>query len=131
MKNKLLVLPDLAYGYDELAPHMSAEQLKIHHQKHHQSYVTVANAILEKFDKARQAKQALDYKAELKSLSFNVGGHVLHSLFWENLTPAGQGGGKISGAIADKIKDDFGDFEKFKNEFNAVGANVEGSGWAA
>ena len=45
MKNKLLVLPDLAYGYDELAPHMSAEQLKIHHQKHHQSYVTVANAI--------------------------------------------------------------------------------------
>ena len=131
MKNKLLVLPDLAYGYDELAPHMSAEQLKIHHQKHHQSYVTVANAILEKFDKARQAKQALDYKSELKSLSFNVGGHVLHSLFWKNLAPVNQGGGKISGKIQEKINEDFGSFNRFKDEFTATALTVEGSGWGA
>jgi len=129
MKNKSYVLPELKYGYEELAPHMSAEQLKIHHQKHHQAYVTAANAILEKFEAARKDNLALDYKAESKALSFNVGGHVLHSLYWQNMIPAAKGGGKISGRIEEKIKADFGSFERFKAEFTATALSVEGSGW--
>lgn len=131
MKNQFYSLPSLAYGYGELWPVMSEEQLKIHHQKHHNAYVIAANSSLEKFDKARQENTALDYKAELKSLSFNVGGHILHSMFWQNITPKNQGGGKIKGAISLKINNDFGSFERFKNEFTAAASSVEGSGWGA
>lgn len=131
MKNKFYTLPDLAYGYGELSPYISEEQLKIHHQKHHFVYVAGANSILEKIDNARKEDKTLDYKSELKSLSFNVGGHILHSLFWENLAPTNQGGGKISGEIAAKINNDFGSFLRFKNEFTAAASSVEGSGWGA
>jgi Fe-Mn family superoxide dismutase len=130
MENKFYLLPELTYNYDELAPYISADQLKIHHQKHHNSYVTGANAILEKFEKARQENSILDYKAESKSLSFNIGGHILHSLFWKNMTPVGRGG-KIAEEISLKIKEDFGSFERFKNEFTTTALGVEGSGWGA
>jgi len=131
MKKQFYSLPELTYAYGDLAPHISAEQLMIHHQKHHQAYVTAANAILEKFDQARQEDKILDYKSELKSLSFNLGGHMLHSLFWKNLMPEKQGGGKVQGEIASKINEDFGGFARFKNEFTAVAASLEGSGWGA
>jgi len=131
MAEKFYTLPELPYGYGALAPVMSEEQLKIHHSKHHAAYVTGANAILEKFDKAHKGEMEINIKAELKALSFNIGGHVLHSLFWENLAPAGQGGGgEPSGKLADKIREDFGDFNRFKDEFNKTGISVEGSGWA-
>lgn len=129
MKNNFYLLPELAYGYSELTPYITEEQLKIHHQKHHNSYVVGANSILEKFDKARQENSALDYKAESKSLSFNVGGHILHSLFWKNMIPVNKGGGKIGKEISLKIKEDFGSFERFKSEFSSVALGVEGSGW--
>ncbi|MFA6171229.1 MAG: superoxide dismutase [Patescibacteria group bacterium] len=132
MPQKLYSLPSLSYEYGALAPVMSEEQLKIHHDKHHAAYVIGANAILEKLDKVHKGEIEIDIKAELKALSFNIGGHVLHSLFWENLAPAGQGGGgEPSGKLADKIKEDFGDFNRFKDEFNKTGISVEGSGWAA
>lgn len=91
---KFYVLPKLPFGYAELAPHMSEEQLKIHHGKHHQAYVNGANNILQKLDKARKENVEIDVKATLKELSWNIGGHLLHSLFWENLAPPGKGGGK-------------------------------------
>jgi len=69
-------------------------------------------------------------KSTLKELSFNIGGHVLHSLFWGNLAPAGKGG-KLGGALADSINNEFGSFERFKKEFSQAAASVEGSGWAA
>ncbi|MDF0591304.1 superoxide dismutase [Candidatus Methanocrinis natronophilus] len=81
-------LPDLPYGYDALAPQISEAQLRIHHDKHHAAYVNGANAILERLDKAREAGTDLDMKATLKELSFQAGGHLLHSLFWGNLAPA-------------------------------------------
>ena len=71
--NKFYSLPDLPYGYKDLEPYMSEEQLKIHHDKHHAAYVKGANAILEKFDKVRSEGTELDIKAALKELSFQIG----------------------------------------------------------
>ena len=91
-ENNFYSLPTLAYKYGDLAPYVSESQLTIHHQKHHQAYVNGANALLEKMEKARKDGADLDMKTTLKELSFNIGGHLLHSLFWENLAPAGEGG---------------------------------------
>lgn len=129
--NKFYSLPKLPYEYKDLAPYISEEQLKIHHSKHHQAYVNGANAILEKLDKARKEDAALDIRATLKELSFNIGGHLLHSLFWGNLAPTGKGGGKPSGVLGDMIEKEFGSFERFKREFTQAALGVEGSGWAA
>jgi len=128
---KFYVLPKLPYGYTDLEPHMSEQQLTIHHQKHHQAYVNGANRILERLDKARKDGTDVDIKATLKDLSWNIGGHLLHSLFWGNLAPTGNGGGKPSGALGDAIEKEFGSFERFKKEFTQAAVSVEGSGWAA
>jgi Fe-Mn family superoxide dismutase len=129
--NKLYSLPALAYGYSELEPHISEGQLKLHHEKHHQAYVAGANGILEKIDAARAGGSDFDVKATLKELSFHIGGHLLHSLFWANLAPAGTGGGEPDGAAGSAIAKEFGGFERFKKEFSQAAASVEGSGWAA
>ncbi len=123
-------LPKLSYEYNALAPYMSEEQLKLHHDKHHQAYVNGANAIFEKLDKARKDNADVDIKATLKELSFHIGGHMLHSTFWECMAPAGKGGGKPGGVIADLINKEFGSFERFKKEFSMAATSVEGSGWA-
>lgn len=126
------MLPKLSYGYKDIEPYISEQQLTIHHQKHHQAYVNAANAILEKIEKARKEGTDVDIKSTLKELSFNIGGHVLHSLFWDNLAPAGKGGGgEPSGTLAEAIDEEFGSLNRFKKEFNQAAINVEGSGWAA
>jgi len=125
------VLPKLLYEYKDLQPYMSEEQLRIHHSKHHQAYVNGANAIFQRLDKARKEGSDIDVKSTLKELSFNIGGHLLHSLFWGNLAPAGKGGGKPSGVLGDAIEKEFGSFERFKKEFSQAAISVEGSGWAA
>jgi len=130
-RRKFYVLPELPFGYRDLEPHISEKQLRIHHDKHHQGYVNGANAILQKLDKARKGGADLDIKSTLKALSFNIGGHILHSLFWPNLAPAGKGGGKPGGALGDAIEEEFGSFERFKKEFSQAAISVEGSGWAA
>ena len=129
--SKGYTLPHLPYGYKALAPYISEVQLTLHHQKHHQAYVTGANAILEKLDKARRDNADPDMKALLKELSFHLGGFRLHNLFWENLAPAGVGGGGIpEGELAAAITAEYGNFERFKKEFTLVASSVEGSGWA-
>jgi Fe-Mn family superoxide dismutase len=124
-------LPHLPYGYKALTPYISEKQLTLHHQKHHQAYVTGANAILEKLDKARNDNADLDMKALLRELSFHLGGYRLHNKFWENLAPAGVGGGGIpKGELAEAVDAEFGNFERFKKEFTKTASSVEGSGWA-
>ncbi|MGA2699338.1 MAG: superoxide dismutase, partial [Methanoregula sp.] len=129
--DKLYTLPKLPYDYAALEPYISKEQLTLHHAKHHQAYVTGANAIFEKLDKARKDKADLDIKATLKELSFHVGGYRLHNTFWENLAPVGKGGGGApKGELAKAIDEEFGSFERFKKEFTQAASSVEGSGWA-
>ncbi|MCL6578457.1 MAG: superoxide dismutase [Candidatus Bathyarchaeota archaeon] len=128
---KFYALPKLPYDYKDLAPHMSQEQLMIHHSKHHQAYVNAANAILQKLDKARKENTDIDVKSTLKELSWNIGGHLLHSLFWENLAPPSRGGGKPGGMLGDALEKEFGSFERFRKEFTQAAVSVEGSGWAA
>jgi Fe-Mn family superoxide dismutase len=131
-ESRFYSLPKLPYEYTALAPYISEEQLKLHHQKHHQAYVNGANAIFEKLDKARKENADLDMKATLKELSFHIGGYKLHNKFWENLAPAGKGGGGVpKGVLAKVIDGEFGKFDRFKKEFTQAAASAEGSGWAA
>jgi len=95
---KFYVLPKLPYDYNDLEPYVSEKQMKIHHEKH-QGYVNGANATLQKTEKARKENDDIDVKSTLKELLFNIGEHVLYSLFSPNLAPAGKGGGKPSGVL--------------------------------
>ena len=129
---KMYALPELTYGYDALEPYISEEQLKLHHDKHHAAYVNGANAVLQKMDKAKLDNADFDTKATFKELSFQVGGQLLHSLFWANLAPAGKsGGGEPTGMIARVIDEEYGSFQRFKKIFTATAMSTEGSGWAA
>jgi Fe-Mn family superoxide dismutase len=123
-------LPDLNYGYGDLDPVISEQQLMLHHQKHHQGYVNNANDILEKLDSARDSGEEVDQKNLLKNLSFNLSGHMLHTWFWENLKKPTEDN-KPERAIYDKITADFSSWDRFKQEFTASAISVEGSGWAA
>ncbi len=132
MSPKIYALPALPYGYAELVPYISEDQLKLHHTKHHQAYVTGANNILGKLEKARADGVDIDMKATLKEFSFHLGGNDLHTLFWFNLAPAGKaGGGEPTGKIAAAINAEFGNFTRFKKEFTQAASSTEGSGWAA
>ncbi len=123
-------LPSLSYDYKDLEPFISEEQLMIHHQKHHQAYVNGANAIFEIMDEARKNDSEIDMKSTLKSLAFNIAGHKLHSLFWENLTPVKENNKEPKGKILEMIENEFGSFSRFKKEFINCALSVEGSGWA-
>jgi superoxide dismutase, Fe-Mn family len=124
-------LPELKFEYGALEPHISLDQLKIHHQKHHQAYVDNANNLLKKLDEARLADQKIDVKAISKELSFNIAGHVLHKIFWESLAPAVSRQDEPMGMLKAEIERNFGSLDRFKREFSQAANSTEGSGWAA
>ncbi len=122
-------LPELPYAYDALEPHISAEIMELHHDKHHANYVKGANAALEALEAERNGEADADkIRALSKNLAFNLGGHTNHSIFWKNMAP--NAGGNPTGAIAEAIDRDFGSFEGFKKQFSAVANGLQGSGWA-
>jgi Fe-Mn family superoxide dismutase len=105
--------------------------MELHHSKHHQTYVTSYNNFSEQIAGA-QASQDIAAQLALQPLiNFHGGGHVNHTLFWENLAPKSQGGGEPpSGQLSKKIDESFGSLEELKKKFNAALAGIQGSGWA-
>src|SRR6187551_3654401 len=121
-------LPELTYDYAALDPSISGTIMELHHGKHHQAYVTGANAALAALAEARDKGDLGGVNKLEKDLAFNLGGHINHSIFWTNMAP--EAGGEPTGDIAAAIDEHFGSFEKFKAHFTAVAAGVQGSGWA-
>jgi len=127
-------LPPLPYPSNALEPHIDAQTMEIHHGKHHNAYVTNLNAALEKAPELAD-KSLEDLLRNLNSVPEavrtavrnNGGGHWNHSQFWKTMGP--NGGGGPTGKLADAINAAFGDFEKFKEAFNAAGVGRFGSGW--
>ncbi|MFG0260453.1 MAG: superoxide dismutase [Phycisphaerales bacterium JB041] len=123
-------LPPLPYAYDALEPHLDAQTMRIHHEKHHAGYVRGLNAALAALAAARESGDASLMQHWSRQVSFHGSGHVNHTLFWLGMAPAGRGGGgQPSGSLAEAISRDFGGFDKFSWQFQAAAKSVEGSGW--
>ena len=122
-------LPERPYDYSALEPSSSATIMELHHSKHHQAYVTGANAALAALAEARDKGDLGNVNKLEKDLAFNLGGHVNHSIFWTNMSP--DGGDKPTGELASAIDDNFGSFDKFTAHYTAAAMGVQGSGWAA
>jgi len=122
-------LPALPYEHDALEPHLSAELLALHHDKHHAAYVKGANETLERLAEARRKQDFAAINQLEKSLAFHLSGHLLHSLLWKNLCP--DGGGVPSGDFGAAIDEHFGSFEAFKAQLTAAAESLQGSGWGA
>ena len=121
-------LPDLPYDYGALEPHISGEIMQLHHDKHHNTYVTALNEVLEKLAAARDKGDFGAIVGLEKTLSFNLGGHLNHSVFWKNLSP--DGGDKPDGELAAAINESFGSFDGFQAHFTSAATTIQGSGWA-
>ncbi len=125
------VLPPLPYGYDALEPHIDAQTMQLHHDKHHDAYVKGLNKAEQELAKARAANDYALVQHWSRQAAFHGGGHFLHTLFWSIMAPSGKGGGgEPTGMLADKMKEDFGSVDAFKAQFSAAATAVEGSGWA-
>ena len=123
------VLPDLEYDFGALEPHISGEIMELHHGGHHKGYVEKANETLEMLAEARAKQDFSRLGALEKALAFNLSGHVLHSIFWNNLAP--QAGGEPDGELARLIDRDFGGFKAFRAQLSETAGTIMGSGWAA
>lgn len=105
--------------------------MELHHKNHHQTYVNSLNAATEQYQEAEAKSNTAAQIALQPLINFHGGGHINHTLFWENLAPHKEGGGQPpSGELASKIDATFGSFEKLKEEFNKALAGIQGSGWA-
>jgi Fe-Mn family superoxide dismutase len=121
-------LPELPYAYDALEPYYDEQTVRIHHDMHHKAYVDGLNNALAKLAEARDKGDYALIKHWEKELAFQGSGHVLHTLFWENMTP--KSSGTPSGALLEQIEKDFSSFDAFQKQFSAAAGAVEGSGWA-
>ena len=128
-------LPPLPYAYDALEPHIDEQTMRIHHDRHHQTYITNLNAAL-KGHSSLEGKSAEELVSDLDSVPEGIrtavrnngGGHANHTFFWEIMGP--DGGGAPSGALAEAIDSTFGSFDDFKGQVAAAAAARFGSGWA-
>jgi Fe-Mn family superoxide dismutase len=122
------VLPDLTYDYAALEPNISGRIMELHHDKHHLAYVNGANSALDALAEAREKNDLTWVNKLQKDLAFNLAGHVNHTVFWQNLSPAG--GDKPTGELAAAIDEFFGSFDGFRAHFTAASLGIQGSGWA-
>ncbi|HEU5344631.1 MAG TPA: superoxide dismutase [Ktedonobacterales bacterium] len=127
-------LPPLPYDYSALAPHIDAQTMQLHHDKHHQAYVNNLNTALQGLNQF-DGVSVEDLMRRINDVPENVrtavrnngGGHANHSMFWQIMKP--NGGGEPTGALADAINSTFGSFDQFKTTFNDNGGKRFGSGW--
>ncbi|MFG1694707.1 superoxide dismutase [Nonomuraea sp. NPDC049309] len=120
-------LPDMPYDYAALEPAITGEILELHHAKHHAAYVKGANDTLERLAEAREKGEFGGLVGLEKTFAFNLSGHVLHSIFWQNLSP--DGGDRPDGDLGAAIDEHFGSFEAFKRQLTTATTTVQGSGW--
>ncbi len=129
-QNGRYTLPPLPYPYDALEPHIDARTMRLHHDQHHLGYVNGLNRTLdalEEFRRGTEKDSSLLYALQ-RDLTFNGGGHTLHTLFWATMAP--RGGGTPRGEIAQALNRQFGSFSRFKEYYTSVATGVKGSGWA-
>ncbi len=128
---KEYTLPHLPYAFDELEPVISRQIMELHYLQHHQSYLNNLNNCSVEYREAEQRSDLQKILSLQKNIQFNGGGHINHSLFWDNLAPIARGGGVFpsKGAFADAVKVDFGSFEKMIELFNNHLSTFQGSGW--
>ncbi len=123
-------LPPLPYKVDALEPYISGQVIDVHYNGHHKGYVTNSNATLDKLEKVIKGEvTGYDMQGIIRNLVFNVNGHKLHSLYWQNMAPTGKGGGKPGGKLADLIDRQYGSFDKFKQLFTEAMRSLPGTGW--
>ncbi|HKE00560.1 MAG TPA: superoxide dismutase [Planctomycetota bacterium] len=122
-------LPDLPYDYSALEPHITGHILELHHDKHHRAYVEGANRGIDQLLEARQKGGIERVPTIERALAFNVSGHVLHSIFWQNLAP--EGARKPAGELAEAIERDFGSLASLRGQMIELAKTTMGSGWAA
>lgn len=111
-----------------MEPHYDEATVRLHHDIHHKGYVDGLNNAEAKLAEAREKGDFGLVKHWERELAFHGSGHLLHTLFWTNMTP--DGGGTPAGSLGERISQDFGSFEAFKKQFSAAAVAVEGSGWA-
>jgi Fe-Mn family superoxide dismutase len=121
------VLPPLPYEYNALEPHIDEQTMRLHHDLHHKSYVDGLNAALSGIKKALDENDPNRVPGLAKDASFHGSGHILHSIFWPNMSP--KGGGAPKGDFAKALDASFGSFERFQTAFTTAASKVEGSGW--
>jgi len=124
-------LPALPYAYNALEPSISAQIMELHHSKHHQTYVTNLNNALKSYSTASSSNDIPQQIALQQAIKFNGGGHINHSLFWENLTPANSSEAKTDSAptLVAAIDKTWGSVDSFKATFNKALLGLQGSGW--
>jgi Fe-Mn family superoxide dismutase len=122
-------LPELPYDHSALEPHLSGEIVTLHHDKHHQAYVDGANTTIEKLGEARESGNFATINQLEKNLAFHVSGHVLHSLFWSNMSP--DGGGQPEGELAAAVTEHLGSYDALRAQLTEAAMGVQGSGWGA
>lgn len=123
-------LPPLPYDYKALEPYIDEQTMHIHHDKHHKGYVDGLNKALAGLAAARNSGDYGNIQQLSRLLAFHAGGYFNHIVYWNNMAPAGKGGGgKPDGKLAADITRDFGGIEKFQAQFSAASAAVEGNGW--
>ncbi|MFA9455603.1 superoxide dismutase [Halalkalibacter sp. AB-rgal2] len=122
------ILPPLPYRYEDLEPYIDRQTMKLHHMKHHQSYVDGLNKAEKKVKEARETGNYDLLKHWKRELAFHGAGHYLHTIFWTVMNP--NGGGQPEGMLKKQIEQDFGSFNKMKEQFSQAAEHVEGGGWA-
>ncbi|KAM0747867.1 manganese superoxide dismutase [Meredithblackwellia eburnea MCA 4105] len=123
-------LPPLPYAYNALEPAISEAIMTLHHTKHHATYVANLNKAEQDYSAAIQGQDIKKQIALQSAIKFNGGGHINHSLFWENLTPVKDSSIPTSGPLFDAVKDSFGSFEALQKASDATALGIQGSGWA-